>query len=88
MAELVCGDCGRQLRCTKTGKTVYWKNVAHPGDEFKCPECGYHVITCSPNSYVVEEDRIGFHGIRGREWHEKLWTEEEKEKSKKLREPL
>ena len=76
MANLICADCGRQLKCTKNEKAVYFANDRFAGDEYKCPECGYYVINC--NSISTCEVRQN-DGIRGRRSESDKWSDEEKE---------
>ena len=75
---LICGDCGREMQCCKTGKAVYFGAARYAGDEFECPECHQHVIKCNNESVFVPKGKNkGSCFIRGRERDELPWSNDE-----------
>lgn len=60
---VVCGNCRREMHCTKTGATCRWNEGHHvySGDEFTCPDCGAKIIRCNENPWHQENPVIGKH---------------------------
>jgi hypothetical protein len=55
----VCGTCGKEHKCIKTGMTIY-NDRYHPcsrfaSDFFACPFCGVFVIRQNESDYLLCE---------------------------------
>ena len=87
---LICGECGREMECSKTGKAVYFGSTArYAGDEFQCPECRFTVIKCNDeHGFMPEGVPATDIWVRGRSHGDAEWSPEEKEKTKRERYPV
>ena len=46
----ICVDCGKEMRCEKTGAYAdFGGGHIYPGDAFKC-DCGNHIIATRQNA--------------------------------------
>jgi len=41
---ILCGNCGKKMRCIENGVTVVSGTDNRRGDMFECPECGNKVV--------------------------------------------
>ena len=49
---IVCVNCKKEMRCSKTGCTcVWWGSHVYAADEYVCESCGNRIRNCNSNSY-------------------------------------
>jgi|1_EtaG_2_1085319.scaffolds.fasta_scaffold00496_18 hypothetical protein len=53
---IVCAECGKEMRCEKTGHRVAFQEGTHvyAGDRYTCVECCASVVVCNQTAYSAD----------------------------------